>query len=431
MSLTTKVLLALTAGLAGGVAVSMADIPGLTSAALAVEPVGTLFINAIRMTVIPLVVSSLIVGVATADPRAVGRIGWRALAWMVTFIGLAAIFAALIAPAAFALLPVDPAAAAALRASAAGGAEAAAEGVRAIPTAGEWLVSLVPANPIRAAADGAMLPLIVFALAFGMAVARVPGRPREALLGMLQGISEASLLLVRWILTLAPIGVFALALPLAARLGLGAAGAVASYVALVVIALVAFIVVVIYPIAVVVGGVSLREFARAAAPAQAVAFSARSSLAALPAMIEEARDRLRLPTEITGFFLPLSAATFRTGAGIGVTIGVLFIARLYGVTLDAGQLATVVVTVVLTSFSIPGVPAGSVIVMVPVLLAAGVPPEGIGILIGVDTIPDMFRTVTNVSGDMAVATVLGRGHRRDLIESEPIASEAAPFERPA
>jgi Na+/H+-dicarboxylate symporter len=128
-------------------------------------------------------------------------------------------------------------------------------------------------------------------------------------------------------------------------------------------------------------------------------------------MIEGATTRLRLAPEITSFFLPLAASTFRTGAAIGQTAGVLFIAHLYGIEVSATQLATVVVTVVLTSFSIPGIPAGSIIVMVPVLLAAGLPAAGVGILIGIDTIPDMFRTTANVTGDMAVATVLGRWTR--------------------
>src|SRR5690606_25951550 len=156
----------------------------------------------------------------------------------------------------------------------------------------------------------------------------------------------------------------------------------------------------------ILGRVPLAEFARACLPAQAVAFSSRSSLAALPAMIEQGRDRLRLPREITGFLLPLAASTFRCGAGLGVTAGALVIARRYGVELGGTQLLTIGVTVILTSFSIPGVPAGSVIVMVPVLLAAGLPAEGIGVLLAIDTIPDMFRTTANVTGDMTVAVIM-------------------------
>jgi Na+/H+-dicarboxylate symporter len=308
---------------------------------------------------------------------------------------------------------VDPGAAAELRASAVATAQTAEERVRQIPSFADWLVSLVPVNPIKAAADGAMLPLIVFTLAFGVAVAQLAGERRRAVVGFAEGVAEASLTLVRWILLLAPIGVFALALPLAARMGLAAAGAVGGYILLVSLGCVAFMVLVLYPAAALFGSSSFGDFARATLPAQAVAFSARSSLAALPAMIEQGRDRLRLPREVTDFFLPLAASTFRAGAGVGVTGGVLFIARLYGVDLSAAQLLTVIVTVVLTSFSVPGVPAGSVIVMVPVLLAAGLPPEGIGILLAIDTIPDMFRTTTNVTADMVAASILGRGRTVD------------------
>jgi Na+/H+-dicarboxylate symporter len=421
MSLTTRVLLGLVAGLALGIGVALSGSPQLLHAAEAVEPLGTLFINAIRMTVIPLVVGSLIVGVASMpDARALARVGGRAVLLFLVVLFLAGGFAAVVAPPLLAYLPVDPGAAAQLRASAATAAEGAQAGVQQIPGFADWLVSLVPANPVRAAADGAMLPLIIFAVTFGVAVGQLRGERRRIVVGAAEGVAEASLTLVRWILVLAPVGVFALALPLAARMGLEAAGAVAGYVVLVSLASVAFMAIVLYPAAALFGRVSLGNFARAALPAQAVAFSARSSLAALPAMIEQGRDRLRLPAELTDFLLPLAASTFRAGAGIGVTAGVLFIARLYGVELTTLQLLTVVVTVVLTSFSIPGVPAGSVIVMVPVLLAAGLPPEGIGVLLAIDTIPDMFRTTTNVTADMTVAVMLARGR-----SAEPAAAPAA------
>jgi Na+/H+-dicarboxylate symporter len=196
-------------------------------------------------------------------------------------------------------------------------------------------------------------------------------------------------------------------------MGLAAAGALIGYIVLVALMTIAFAAIALYPLAAVMGRVSIVDFARAALPAQAVALSARSSLASLPAMMESARDRLRLPEEIVGFFLPLAASTYRVGGAIGQIVGVVFIARLYGVELGVVQLASIAVTVVLTTFSVPGIPAGSIVVMVPVLLAANVPVEGIGILLGVDTIPDMFRTATNVTGDMAVATALGGKERRE------------------
>jgi Na+/H+-dicarboxylate symporter len=198
-------------------------------------------------------------------------------------------------------------------------------------------------------------------------------------------------------------------------MGLAAAGALLGFIVLVSGLCVAFVAFVLYPSAAVIGRVPLGTFARAIAPAQAVAFSARSSLAALPAMIEAAETRLRFPPEISRFLLPLSASTFRAGSGVGLTVSVLFIARLYGVELDLTQIATIVLTVVLTSFSVPGIPNGSIIAMVPVLAAADIPIEGIGILLSIDTIPDMFRTGANVTGHMTAAAILARSETRAIV----------------
>jgi proton glutamate symport protein len=420
VSLTTKVLIALALGLGVGIALSVAQGPALATVVPIVEPVGTLWINAIRMTVVPLVMGSIIVGVTSApDARTIGRIGTRALLFFLAVLAAGAIFAAVLAPPLMGSIPLDPAAIAALRESGASATSAAAERVKQIPTFAQWLTELVPVNPVKAAADGAMLPLIVFSVCFGLALTRLTGDTRDLMVRFFRCVADAALTLVRWVLEAAPIGVFALAVPLAARLGLSAAGALLGYIAVTALLLTAFSLVVLYPLAVVGGRVAPGTFARSVFPAQAVAFSARSSLAALPAMMESARTRLQLPEQIAAFFLPLAASTFRVGGAVGLTTGVVFVARLYGVELGAAELATIVLTVVLTTFSVPGIPAGSIIVMVPVLLAAGVPVEGMGILLGVDTIPDMFRTTTNVTGDMVAASVLSRGEGRQGDSAAP------------
>jgi Na+/H+-dicarboxylate symporter len=409
MSLALKVLLALVAGLALGLAIASSGSSALAGLVPVIEPVGTIWVAAIRMTIIPLVVSSLIVCVGgAADPRSVGRIGLRAVAVFVILLSLAALVAVLAGPPILAMLPIDPAAAESLRASAEHSAGAVTEGAKQLPSITSWIVELVPVNPVKAASDGAMLPLIVFSLAFGAALSRVAADRRAALLRMTESVQAASFVLVRAVIWLAPIGVFALAVAVAARLGLAAAGALATYIVLVCGLSVAFAAMVLYPAAVIFGGVSFRTFARGALPAQAVAFSSRSSLASLPALLESARDRFQLPDALAGFLLPIAVTVFRVGSGIGLPIGALFVARLYGIALGPGQLAAIAVTTVVTTFSIPGIPGGSILMIVPVLMAAGVPVEGVGLLLGVDTIPDMFRTTTNVTGDMTAAVILGK-----------------------
>jgi proton glutamate symport protein len=397
------VLLALAAGIGLGLLLSAVDAQLARTVVSIVEPVGTIFVNAIRMTVIPLVVSSLIVGIATSSSGAVvARLGGRGIVVFVILLLASGIVGAIVARPMLAHITADPAAVAKLTASA--GAPAGG----GVQSPSEWLIALVPPNVFRAAADGAMLPLIIFSLFLGLALVSVAEPQRLRVTALFRGIAESMLVIVRWLMVVAPIGVFALTLPLVARLGLSAVGALATYVMLVSAAVVVFVLVVVYPAAVFIGGVSFRDFAKAAAPAQAVAISARSSLAALPALIEHGRTRLHLPEEITGFFLPLASAMFRVGATLGLTTGAVFIGRLYGVSLSVPQLVTIVLTAVVTSFSIPGIPGGSIIAMAPVLASAGLPLEGIGILLGVDTIPDMFRTAANVTGQLAAATIVAR-----------------------
>lgn len=411
LPLAAQVLIGLVAGFALGLLL-VASGDRATRIALSIaEPAGALFVSAIRMTVIPLVVASLVVAVATApDPRTVGTVGVRALLLFVAILFAGATFAALLAPPLFALVPIDPAATAALRAST---SSVAAATTTAVPGVGQWIVDLVPANPFKAASDGAILPLIVFALASGIALARIPAERGAVVIRFFEGINDTMIVLVRWILAFAPLGVFALAIPLAVRAGGSAAGALVSYVLVAVVLTVAFCALVLYPLASIGGRISLPRFARLCLPAQAVAFGSRSSLAALPVMIETARDRMLLPPAITGFFLPLATATFRAGSAVAQTVSVIFVAHLFGVALGPLQLAMIAITIALTTFSIPAIPGGSILVLVPVLVAAHVPAEGIGVLLGVDTIPDMFRTTGNVTGDLAVAAVLGRSRRAD------------------
>jgi len=396
MTLTTRVLLGLIAGLALGLATSQLASEAGTVIGAWVEPVGTIWTRGLMMTVIPLVMSLLFAGVLTGG-SGIGRLGVRGIVLFVTMLSILATVTLLIVPLVMAQVTIDPAAAEALRA-----ASTAPSGE--LPGFRDWLVGLVPSNLVAAGASGAMLPLIVATLLFGAAATRLPPAQQELLERAARTVTDLTLVVVRWLLALAPIGVFALAFALATRLGLAALGAMAAYV-LITVALSLLAIAALYPV-VASRGVGVRAFARALLPAQGIAVSARSSLAALPALIDGA-TALGLPAPIRGFFLPFSTSLFRLGAAVALPAGVLFIARVYGVPLDTAQLVTIGVTSVLMSFSVPGIPGGSILIMAPVLLSVGAPVEGIGILLAVDTVPDMFRTTANVTGSMAAATLLG------------------------
>lgn len=408
MSLTTRVLLALVAGLGAGMLISSSANPAVHAIPGYLEPLGTLWVSGLRMTVLPLVISSIVIGVnSLPDGRSIGRIGVRALALALLILAIAAAYGAILGRFALSFLTIDLSASASLRASAAAATGTAVQGAQKIAGIGQWLVDLVPTNPVKAMADGAMLPVIVFTIVFGLAITRIAADGRGVLLRAMHGVYDASLLVMHWIMLLAPVGVFALTIPLAQRLGLAAAGVVLFYVA-VVLALCIVFILVLYLAAWLIGGKPLRTFVRACVPAQAVALSARSSLVTLPAMLEAADTVLHLPLAVRSFYLPLAAATFKCGSAVMIPIGVLFVARLYGVDVSTTQLITIALMTVVTTFSVPSVPGGTIIVIVPVLLAADIPVAAVGLLLGVDTIPDMIRTATHTTAQMASATILAR-----------------------
>jgi proton glutamate symport protein len=408
VSLTSKVLLGLVAGFLAGLALAGSTSELAAGIVSFLAPIGTIFINLIRMTVIPLVASMLVASVGSlASSGTLGRAGARALAVSLALLTTAAVLTVAIAWPVLSRIPIDERAALALRGPSAPSAAAAA----AAPVS-QWFVDLVPQNVVKAATDGAMLPLILFAVLFGLALAGVAPERRDAVLRVAQGIADAMQRMVAAILELAPIGVFALAVPLASRLGLAAAGAVVAYIALVVALTLLVGLLILYPVGMLGGRMPARAFVAYCAPAQAVAFASRSSLAALPAMIESAASA-RLPAIVSRFIVPLAASVSRVGAAVAMPVGVLFLARLYNVPLTSAQLASIVFTTILSSFAVPGVPGGSIIAMVPVLAVANVPVDGIGILLAVDTIPDMFRTTENVTGSLAVAAVVSRQERTE------------------
>ena len=382
-------LIALLLGLALGIAVSLSGSPTALASVAWVEPAGLLWVNAIRMTVIPLIVASLIVAVADTGARTMGRLG--TMAFVV-----------------FTLLRTDSAAAASTtrRSKIIGAASAVSAAVTASSSV-KTTNAMVPSRPIKAAADGAMLPLVVATLAFGLALGRVTTERREAVVSLFRAVADAMTALVGWILVLAPFGVFSLAFTVAARLGVSIVGAVGFYI-VAYSALLILATVVVYAAVTLFSRVPLAKFARAALPAQIVAVTTRSSMAALPAMVTSAEETLKLPRTVTSFALPLAVSTFRLNQAVSWVVMAIFAAKLYGVDLGATAVVTLAVTSVLMSFSVPGIPSASLFVVAPFFASVGIPPEAIGVLIALDLIPDVFKTLLNVTGQLGATTLLAR-----------------------
>ena len=420
MKESTRVLLALAVAIVAGIAIAASGNATLVRAADALAPIGTLWINAIRMTVIPLVISLLITAVASAaDVGSIGRLGGRTL---IVFLLLLAFVAVAVMPLTFAASRFLPQHTATLTLPA-GAAEAAGEVAgTGKQTFASWLPSLLPANPFAAAATGAMIPLILFTLLFAAAIARTDTPARTTLVGFFQAVAQAMLTLVRWVILVAPLGVFALVLPLTAHAGASMAGAIGLYIVVYSIACVA-VILLLYPVVAIAARMPIRRFARAALEPQIIAFSSSSSIASLPALIENAERELALPPEVVNFVLPLAASMFKIAAPVTWTIGAFFVGWFYGIAVGAGQLAIIAFAALFLAFAAPGIPRGGFIMLTPLFLTIGLPAEGIGILIALDAIPDTFASALNSTGHLAaVSIVAGREIGRAVMPADESAA---------
>lgn len=401
------VLFSLVLGLVGGTLAAKAG-DGLREPMIqAANVVGTLWLNALKMTVIPLIVALLVTGIArTAEAARGGRIAAISVAFFLGIFLLSAMLGAFFTPVLTGLFPLPASAAEAMRAGLASVDQAAASA--AIPSTSDFVRNLVPANAISAAANSEVLPLVVFTLLFALAVSRLPEQRRRSLVGLFEGLADALLIVISWVLAIAPLGVLALSFVLGASAGGGAFTALAYYIILV-STLGVIVTLAAYPLAMFAGGQKLGEFARAMIAPQSVAISTRSSLASLPAMLAAARN-LRIREEVIDITLPMAVALFRA-TGPAMNLAVLFyIAEWMGLDPSLPQAIAAVLVAVLMSLSAVSLPGEISFVssIAPIGIALGIPLGPLALLIAVEMVPDIIRTLGNVTMDVAATTAVAR-----------------------
>ena len=412
MSQPARIMLALVLGIAGGIALA-AFAPGAVSGTLAVvQPIGTLWLNALQMTVIPLVVSLLVTGVAsTAEAASAGRLAARTIVGSLVLLALNVLVAALVTPLILDAIPIPVEAARALRTALVG-----VPVVQSPPSIADFFITIVPTNVFAAASGGALLSLIVFTLIFAFALTRIEAAAREQLVGLFAGIRDAMLVVVGWVLWLAPAGVFALAFLVGAKAGSAAFGALVHYMAVIVVIGIV-VTLVAYVVAALASRVGVARFARAALPAQVFAVSTQSSLATLPAMLK-AVGVMGVPRAASGVTLPLGVAMFRaTQPAMNLAIA-LYIGRWFGVEVSAAAVAAAAVVGVLVSLGSISLPSQLTFFasVAPIAAAMGVPLAPLGLLIAVETIPDIFRTLGNVTSNLALTAIVTRDQPADPLE---------------
>jgi Na+/H+-dicarboxylate symporter len=402
---TTRILLGLVIGAVCGLLLSHFDPEHAITAADIAQPIGRLWLNALQMTVVPLVFALVVVGVSAAnDAAASGRTARRAITVFAILLSAGAVFVAIVAPLLLSLLPRDPALLERLRATMPATAATAPS-----PALGDWLAAIIPSNAIAAAAQSAMLPLVVFALFFGFALTRIDAERRARMTEFFQTIADVMIAIVRWVLWAAPLGVFALVLAVCAKTGSAVISALGWYIALQ-CSMYVTVTLLLYPTVAVFGSERLRRFAAGILPAQIVAASTQSSLASLPAMIDSARTRLQQPSNVVALVLPMAVSLFRITSPMQYLGAATFVAWIYGIDVSIAQLAVATALAVVLSLGAVGLP-GQVSFMaatMPVTSAMGLPLEPLGLLLAVDTIPDVFATVGNVSVDLAASSVVAR-----------------------
>jgi proton glutamate symport protein len=392
--------IAIAAGLILGLATGLLGAAGsdfFLAIALASAPFGTAFMNAIRMVIIPLVMAVVFIGVANlGDPRKLGKLGGTTLVFFwatvvpAIVIGMGTMWLGLN----FAPEMAAP--------------EAAAREATTLPSMVDFLVALIPNNPFAAAANGALLQLIVFTALLAAAAGTLEDEKRLRLVQFAEALSEALIKLVWWILWTAPIGIFGLAAPVTAQLGWGLIQSLAVFVMSVVVGLGIYISVVYLPLLKFVGGIGPLQFLGGTFGAASIAFSTTSTAAALPVTLGEAKLKLGVSESVADLVLPLGASMYRAGSALFQGAAVIFLAHLFEVPIPPAALGGAVLATFLVSLTVAPVPSSGVVTLAPALDAVGIPLAGLSILLGIDRVPDMFRSTTNLLGQITTAVVVDK-----------------------
>ncbi len=415
MPLHTKMLIGFVLGTAAGIAANLyiGEAGWLDILITYVtDPVGQIFLRLLFMLVIPLVFSALVLGVVEiGDPASLGRIGLKTLLWILAVTSIAVVIglvAVNVLQPGRGLSPEIGQQLLADTSQRAGEIATAREGVSGL----QVLLNIVPRNPVAAAADGDLIAVMFFSLMFGIAATVIRSDGTRSFVSAVQGIYDICLKLIGWVIALAPYAVAALLFSITAKLGVDVLIQLARFVGTVLLALGVHFFIVIPILLRVFGGMGPLAFFRGAQPALLTAFSTSSSSATLPTTLKVTEENLGVPRRVARFVCTLGATANMNGTALFEGITVLFLAQFFGVDLSIGQQVMILVLCIFGSIGAAGVPGGSLPVIAMILVMFGIPPEGIGLILGVDRLLDMCRTVVNIGGDMAGSVVIGRSEMR-------------------
>jgi Na+/H+-dicarboxylate symporter len=384
-------------GLVVGLAASATGNSFLLAIAEGSAPFGAIFLNAIRMVVIPLIAVVIFSSIARlGDPRKLGRIGGLTIAfyWLSLIPAIALGMAVTKFGLRFASDIDMPAADAAT--------------VPELPTFIDFIISLVPANPFAAASNGAILPLIVFTALVAAAAGTLAPERRDRLVDIADDVGAALIKLVMWILYTAPIGIFGLAAPVTARLGWDLVQSLAVFIACVFVGLLIFLVFITLPLMAFVARIGPAKFLGGTFGAMSVAVSTTSTAAAIPVSLEESKKNLKVSPTIADLLIPLGASMHRPGSALFQGSAIVFLAFLYDVPIPAAAIGAAFLATFLVSLTVAPVPSSSVVTLAPALDAVGIPIAGLAILLGIDRIPDMMRSGINQLSQISVAALVDR-----------------------
>ena len=424
MQLYTKILIGLIAGGTIGAIANAANLTGLVQVLIALEPIGTGFIRLITMIVIPLVVASLLVGTASlGDISKLGRIGGKTLGYYMFTTAIAVTIGLgisnLIKPGS----DIDPVTrdqlAERFQTEAQGKMQIAAEA----PSLVDVLLNMIPRNPIQAAAEFDLLALIFFSIVFGAAVSVLPEAQKNPVLSFFEGVNNASMVIIGWVMKIAPYAVFALIAAVVAQFGLDLLRSLLIYSLVVVSGLLLHLFGTIGIMVRLAARLNPVSFFKRVIAVPIFAFSTSSSSATLPVSISTAQNKLGISREVSGFVLPLGATINMDGTALYQAVAVMFIAQIYGIPIGLTGQLTIVLTATLASVGAAGVPSSGIITLIIVLQSLGLGDQveaGIALILGVDRILDMLRTAVNVTGDMSCAAFVARSEG-EVLDLEPAA----------